>query len=134
MKLMGSSSCQLPVHERRLHASVSPKAAYLALHLQMPGCLYLPVPEPWEALSLQQLAFRELGQTVKKDHQPSGTDPSGERVIATENTWMTMADPERASSGAEEASRCGGPVSESTQCSCQRDGAKTSFQSTQSAC
>lgn len=94
----------------------------------MPGCLYLPVPEPWEALSLQQLAFRELGQTVKKDHQPSGTDPSGERVIATENTWMAMADPERASSGAEEVSCCGGPVSESTQCSCQRDGAKTSFQ------
>lgn len=74
--------------------------------------------------------FQRAGadQTVKKDHQPAGTDPSGERAIATENTWMAMADPERASSGAEKASCCGGPVSESTQSACQLDGATTSFQ------
>lgn len=60
-------------------------------------------------------AFRELGQTVKKDHQAVGTDPSGERAIATEDTRMAMADPERASSGAQEASCCGVPVSKSRQ-------------------
>lgn len=91
-------------------------------------------------------AFRELGQTVKKDHQPAGTDPSGESNSYRGHTDGN-GDPERASSGAEEASCCCIPVSKSTQTehmsakwnenqfpkalrqsACQQDGMKTSFQ------
>lgn len=84
----------------------------------MPSDASLPIPTNARAMGgppPAAAAFRELGQTVKKDHQAVGTDPSGERAIATKDTRMAMADPERASSGAQEASCCGVPVSKSRQ-------------------